>query len=123
MAYATFGGLPIFGYQLQMQTVDNPRAHQMNAYPGLSGLESLDQGLRGRYTICAGRLAGTSLVGLAAAEETFRAFNDGSAYPLYDTRGVIWFNVKLEGFQPEGKIFAHATGGFSRRYTARFLHL
>lgn len=124
MAYAFFNAVNIFGAELQMQTVDNPRAQQINAFPGLSGLESLDQGLRGRYTNCTGRLVAASVAGLAYLEEFFRSYNDGVAYVLVDTRGVTWLNVKLESFEPQGKIRIHGgTGYVSRPYAARFMHL
>jgi len=53
---ASFGGASIFGTAVSMTTADNPREKQLNAYFGLSGLESLDGGLRGRVTHAAGLL-------------------------------------------------------------------
>ena len=46
-----FGGAAIFGTAVSMNTVDNPRRQQLNAFPGISGRESLDQGFDGRFTI------------------------------------------------------------------------
>lgn len=124
MAYATYGGINIFGLELRMTTVDNPRAHQQNSYPGLSGVESLDQGLRGRFTNVSGRLYGFSPGDLAAAEETFRSYNDGYARVLVDTRGVAWPYVKLLSFEPEMHVrLLAAQGIYTRRYTAQFMHL
>lgn len=78
---ASFGGNNIFGTAVSMSTADNPRENQLNAFFGLSGLESLDGGLRGRTTTVNGLLYGESSLILAQAEAQFRAFNDGVAHP------------------------------------------
>jgi len=117
-------GQNIFGLACKMRTVDNPRAQQQNAYPGLSGLESLDQGLRGRFTSCEGILYGANSGWLATAQATFRSFNDGAAHVLVDSFGVSWANVKLEAFEPQGRVQILAGSGvYFQKYTARFLHL
>lgn len=120
----TLDGYSVFGWNVSMQTVDNPRAQQLNSYFGLSGLESLDGGLRGRYTNVSGKLYGTTAAYLASAEETLRAFNDGLTHTLVDTYGLIWLNVKLETFEPQGRVQVYAGNGiYWRPYAARFLHL
>lgn len=120
----TLDGEAVFGDAVTMATAENPRAQQQNAYPGLSGIESLDQGLRGRFTVVSGRLSGATPTDLAAAEETLRAFNDGAAHTLVDTNGLTWLDVKLESFEPQGRVQRFADSGLAhRRYTARFLHL
>ena len=120
---ASFGGSNIFGTAVSMVTVDNPRAKQINAYFGLSGLETLDGGSRGRITRATGLLFGQSPALLAAAEASFRSFNDGMARVLVDTLGVSWQNVRLDSFEPQGRIAQSAGGTFFRSYQARFLHL
>jgi hypothetical protein len=106
-----------------MVTADNPRENQLNAFFGLSGLESLDGGLRGRVTHVTGLLYGTSAPLLASAEALFRSFNDGSARTLVDTLGATWPNVRLESFQPQGRVRRSPAGVMFRSYQARFLHL
>ena len=120
---ATFNGTAIFGYAVKMQTVDNPRAAQENAYPGLSGVESLDQGLRGRFTMATGLLFGQDPVSQGAAEALFRSYNDGNLYLLVDNFGTAWPNVRLESFEPQGQVRVQAGQGYYRPYTARFRHL
>lgn len=120
---ASFGGTIIFGTAITMSTVDNPREKQLNAFFGLSGLESLDGGSRGRVTHVSGLLFGNSPLLLAGAESLFRSFNDGAVHPLVDTLGVAWSNVRLESFQPQGRIRQSPGGVLFRAYTARFLHL
>ena len=123
---ATLDGSAVFGSAVTMQTADNPRAQQQNAFFGLSGLESLDGGLRGRVTAVRGRLSGSSAGGLAAAEDALRAFNDGAVHTLVDTLGTTWVNVKLDNFEPQGQVQRMPTAAgviYTRAYTARFLHL
>lgn len=125
MANPTLDGQSVFGAAVQMVTSDNPRGDQQNAFPGLSGLESLDLGLRGRFTTVEGRHYGNSgnLSDLAAAQEIFRSFNDGQTHVLIDTLGLTWLNVKLVAFEPTGKVVFMQQLGYTRRYTARLLHL
>ena len=120
---ASFGGLNLFGTAVSMVTSDNPREKQLNAYFGLSGLESLDGGLRGRFTHVTGLLYGPSPIALASAESLFRSFNDGVTRSLTDTLGVTWPSVRLDSFQPIGRVRQSPSGVLFRSYTARFLHL
>jgi hypothetical protein len=120
---AIFDGQNIFGASVSCVTADNPRAAQDNAYPGLSGIESLDQGLRGRFTTVTGILYGPGVGGLAAAEATVRNYNDGYAYTFVDNSGTAWAQVKLESFEPQGRV--RQTAGYLcvRPYTIRLRHL
>lgn len=119
----SFAGANIFGTSVTMTTCDNPRAKQLNAYFGLSGLESLDGGSRGRTTNVSGLLYGESPAALAAVESQFRALNDGTSHTLVDTLGTVWPNVRLESFEPQGRVRRSPTGILFRAYSARFLHL
>jgi hypothetical protein len=100
---ASYGGINIFGTAVSMSTADNPRENQLNAYFGLSGLESLDGGMRGRSTHASGLLFGGSSLMLVAAEALFRSYNDGVARTLVDTMGGIWPNVFLNSYLQLGK--------------------
>lgn len=120
---ASYGGSNIFGSAVSMTTTDNPREKQLNAFFGLSGLESLDGGLRGRVTHATGLLYGNSPGWLASSEGLFRSFNDGVARALVDTLGVTWLNVRLDSFQPLGRVRQSPAGMLFRAYKARFLHL
>jgi hypothetical protein len=118
-----FDGTNIFGAAVKMQTVDNPRASQENAFPGLSGIESLDQGDRGRFTTVTGLLFGGDPPSQGAAEALFRSYKDGLVYLLTDAYGVSWPFVKLESFEPQGRVMPLLGVGWYRAYTARFRHL
>jgi hypothetical protein len=120
---ASFGGTNIFGTAVSMMTADNRREKQLNAYFGLSGLEGLDGGMRGRVTHVSGLLYGISPAALGSSEEGFRSFNDGVARILVDTLGVTWLNVCLDSFQPIGRVRQSPAGTLFRSYKARFLHL
>ena len=120
---ATYGGNNIFGSAVTMATSDNPRSKQLNTFFGLNGVESLDGGARGRTTQVTGILSWDSAAGLAALESSFRKYNDGVARMLVDNLGNVWTNVRLDSFQPTGRIRATAQGLFFRAYSARFLHL
>jgi hypothetical protein len=119
----SFNGTNIFGVAVSITTVDNPRGNQLNSFPGINGLESLDQGLRGRFTDATGKLTGANAADLADAEALFRSYNDGGGYVLVDSYGNSWGPVKLESFEPQGRIRRDVAGGFFRDYKARFLHL
>ncbi len=120
---ASFGGVNIFGTAVSMVTADNLRERQLNGYFGLSGLESLDGGLRGRTTHVKGLLYGSSALALGAAESLIRTYNDGVTRLLVDTLGGVWPNVRLEAFQPQGRVRQSPSGVMFRAYDARFLHL
>lgn len=119
----SYGGVNIFGTAVTMSTVDHPRSTQVNSFFGLSGLETLDGGSRGRVTEAGGVLFGPSPVALASAESTFRSFDDGLTRLLIDSLGTAWSNVVLESFRPLGRVRQSPQGVYFRAYRARFLHL
>jgi hypothetical protein len=118
----SFGGFAIFGRSVSMMTETNPRDEQRNAFPGISGTESLDLGLRLRVTEVSGVLAGVNVGALNTAERTFDSYNDGVARVLVDNFGNTWLHVKLHRFQPVGRVLRD-TRGYYRHYKATFVHL
>jgi hypothetical protein len=120
---ASYGSVNIFGTAVTMSTADHPREKQVNSFFGLSGLETLDGGSRGRITDVKGLLFGPMHTALAAAESTFRSYNDGVTRNLIDTLGTSWSNVRLDSFQPIGRVRQSPFGFYFRAYRARFLHL
>ena len=119
----SYGGVNIFGASVTMSTVDSPREKQVNSFFGLSGLETLDGGSRGRVTEVGGILYGAGPAALAGAETTFRSFDDGVSRVLVDSLGAAWRNVVLQSFRPMGRVRQSPFGVFFRAYRARFLHL
>lgn len=120
----SFGGTDIFGITVKMATVDNPRGQQQNTFPGVSGIESLDQGFRGRFTTVSGQLVGANPFDLNGALLLFRSFNDGEARDLVDTFGNLWANVKYGSFELIDKVGVYGGSGiYFQFYTARFEHL
>ena len=118
-----YGGISIFGSAVSMATADNARQSQVNSFFGVNGLEALDGGFRGRVTKVRGVLDGPSALGLAAAENLFRSYNDGVTRTLVDNLGMVWSNVRLLGFQPHGRVRQSPNGTYFRAYQAQFLHL
>ncbi len=108
---------------LLMATSNNLRECQVNAFFGVNGLETLDGGFRGRITKVHGVLSGQSAPILASAEGLFRTYNDGLARVLVDNLGTSWPNVRLDRFQPIGRVRQSADGTYFRAYQALFLHL
>src|ERR1700761_6415825 len=96
----SYGGVNIFGAAVTMSTVDQPREKQINSFFGLSGLEALDGGSRGRFTEVSGLLYGSSAASLAAAESALRNYDDGVPRLLVDNLGVGWGNVVFQTFRP-----------------------
>jgi len=87
-------------------------------------VESLDQGLRGRFTTVSGRLIADTPADLGAMEQAFRSYNDGLTGTLVDNFGVAWDEVKLESYEPQGRVLCLAhNGAATRSYVARFQHL
>jgi len=119
----SFGGVNVFGTAVVMKTADNPRERQLNSFFGVNGFETLDGGARGRLTDVTGVLFGGSAAALASAEGLFRSMNDGATRTLVDTFGVAWNYVRLEQFQPWGRVRQSPYGYYFRPYQARFLHL
>ncbi len=119
----SFGGVNIFGSAVIMTTSVNPRRSQINAFFGVNGLEAIDGGSRGATTFSSGLLYGSSAPGLAAAEALFRSFDDGIPRTLVDTFGTPWAGVRLQSFQPWGRVKQSPYGYFFRPYQGRFLHL
>lgn len=118
-------GFSCLGIGVSIVVADNTRGAQTNAYPGVSGLEELDQGLRGRFMNISGRLQGNSSNDLANSEAFIRSFNDGLSHVVTDQYGFNWSNCKLENFEPQGRIeFAVDLNGngpcYHRRYQLRF---
>lgn len=120
---ATYNGSSIFGYGVQINTVTNPLAVQLNAFFGLNNQQLMMGGLRGRYTTVQGVLYGSSAANLNTAIGLFESYVDGVARTLVDTFGNAWPQVILERFEPFGKIRQHADGSYWKEYKAGFQHL
>lgn len=120
----TFNGETIFGIDVQMQTSEPSRERQINAFLGLNGVECLDFGSRMRQTDVVGRLVGYSPAEVGMWETRFRAYRNPYAYVLYTTEGILWYDVILDTFKPNGRLMGDfGSGEFWRSYRATFLHL
>ncbi|MEJ7637530.1 MAG: hypothetical protein WKF75_05935 [Singulisphaera sp.] len=123
MPVPVYGGLPLFGNQCTVVTVDRPRAWSDSSTFGLSSQPGLDGGARGRVTTINGVLRGVSALGLAVAFEDLRQFNDGISRTFRDSNGQEWPQVQLEPVHPVGRIFRGSDGSVSQQFRVRLLHL
>jgi hypothetical protein len=71
-----------------------------------------------------GRLIGYSPAEVGVYEARFRNYRNAYAYNLLTTEGIVWYNVILDTFSPQGRLGGDAgSGEFWRSYRATFLHL
>lgn len=103
-------------------TAQAPKERQVNAYPGVNGLQLIDHGTRGAVTSARGLFSASSRAALASVLNTFRGYHTaGGKATLVDTYGTSWSDVILVQFRPAGVIYT-SPGGFCTRYEAEFLH-
>ena len=120
----TYGGASIFGLAVKMTTDPQPRPAQKNTFPGLSGVESLDEGDRGQKTYCTGVLVGANAAALFSAKLLFMSYKDNIPRVLVDSYGNAWSNVILEVFRQTSKqVRQDPLGEFFIEYEAEFTHL
>lgn len=106
-----------------IQTEANPSERQVNAYPGVNGLEILTMGSRGWKSHAQGTLFATSAAGLILLESAFRNLEANETVSLLvDTLGVVWANVRIDHYRPTGDAFPVGIGGVGRSYEMTFLH-
>jgi hypothetical protein len=101
---ATFNGINLFGVATVVGESSLNRESQINAYPGVNGLEHLDGGTRGTPIRVGGWLVGTDATDLSNQKITFTSYLNGLAYVLVDSLGATWPNVVLKQFAPANEI-------------------
>lgn len=107
----------------ECSTQPAPRERQVNAYPGVDGLEVLDLGARGGLTLVRGVIGGADLPTLAAVRSDFYALQQAGTFgDFVDTLGAVWPNACLARFRPVGRVMPAAGGGFVQRYEAELFH-
>ncbi|WP_337176953.1 hypothetical protein [Paludisphaera sp.] len=117
----TYNGENIFGSAVQFQHVAKPRAQQTVAFFGVSGIQVLDGGGRGRIFLIRGVLTAPSLAALGAAEGRFHDYADGVARVLVDNRGRAWPNVVFKGeLVPDARGAISTGSGWALPYRAAF---
>lgn len=122
---ASFNGFDL-GMIEVMNTHVAPKGRQINAYPGVDGLEPLDMGNRGAETSVRGVFAAADLFSMGALLGGMYGLQaDGGQYVLVDEYGTFWVDVILVDFRPIGPVYL--TGdpnyGVVKRYEAEFLHV
>jgi len=128
MAFAyppSFDGIAMFGYGVQMRTGEPEREVQTASFFGINGIASINGGGRGRKTMVAGMLRGTTLEEYNAAEQLFYLYLNAGNFLLTDTQGRYWPQVRMVAFSPaEGPLQQDGnTGEVIHAYSATFQHM
>ena len=123
MPTPTLDGFEVFGEAVAMATTQANEV-QVNAYPLVDGLQTVDLGSRGATTAVEGWLVGGTAEERAAAASILRTLMfDRTPRTLVDTDGVTWPKVRVLEFAPTpGGRLADASG-YYQAYTATLLHL
>lgn len=122
MPIPSFGSVQIFGICWHVSNDIAERDAQQNVYAGLSGVEHIDMGGRGRMSVVRGILTGATLGDFVAAKTVLESFNDGVPRIFYDSTGFGWQNVilkapKIEPYKPNGGL------GFWAHFEVSLQHL
>lgn len=120
---ATFNGVNLFGYAARVAEGSLSRDAQVNAFPGVNGIERLDGGTRGTILVATGTLIGTSATDLSNQKIYFANYENGFAYTLVDSLGAYWPNTVLESFAPTSEIRQDPYGLYLQDYEAHFRSL
>lgn len=118
-----YGGFAIFGTSVQMTHGINPRASQQNTYAGVTGVEHIDLGGRGRTTEVRGILTGTTLGNLVFNRSNLESYHDGVARYFWDSAGYGWRNVLMGPPRYPGGYRRNGTVGFWLPYEVALQHL
>ena len=85
----------------------NPSALQINEFFGLSGMQSLYGGGRGRVFFIEGVFVGDN-TSINAAVSTLLSYDDGVGRVLVDSFDNAWPNVVFSRFQPPERVLPGA---------------
>jgi len=116
---AAYGGVSIFGYAVRIQHIPEPAAYQNAAFFGITGIQALWGGGRGRIFMVEGVWIETSTTAIRADETLLLSYADGIPRELDDTFGASWQNVVFTGQYRPGKL-CFPQGKFALPYQAVF---
>ena len=124
MPVPTYAGLALFGSAVTLHVTAESNGRQLNAYPGVHGLELLDLGRRGGT----GRIDGiwffAGPLDLRTTLATWTYLCDGTPRILWDSKGLVWPNAVLDPYRLEGPaITSAATGQIIQRFSGSLLLL
>ena len=107
----SYRGAEIFGVAVSIRHVLSPSETQINAFFGISGIQSLFGGNRGRTFFVTGCFFAPDLPTLNAMEGIFLSYADGIAGELVDTRWRVWPDVVFRGqLEPADHLLFNAYG-------------
>jgi hypothetical protein len=125
MAYIpTLNGDSIFGIDTVVTTGTPQIDQQINKFMGVIGVEVLTMGSGHYNSTVRGKLVGTNIDDLAAAEQRLRSYRNGLAYDFTSTDGLTYPLVMLVAVETVPRLFVEASSGMAwRMYQATLLHL
>ena len=124
MPTPTFNNAAIFDTAVVMQTNSRPAQMQINAYPQVNGVETVNLGSRGRTTEVRGYFTGPDLPTLAGKSATWRSLAEsGTVGPLVTTDGTAYPFTYVARFQEADRILATNSGEYLRAYLATLVHI
>lgn len=110
------------GPYFYIQVEGEPQELQVNAYPGVDGLEVIRMGSRGGTTHAQGMLWADTEADLASVVQTWRAMAVSAVEgTLTDSLGQAWDRVILRTCKPVGP-WGPVAGGFGWDVDMEFLH-
>ena len=121
---ASFNGSSIFDTAVVMATSSNPAQVQVNSYPGINGIETINLGSRGRVTEVRGFLTGLSVSDVSTKAGNFRNLVESATVgTLITTDGLTYPYAYFARFQEVDRLLQTSGGGYMRAYTATLVHL
>ena len=121
----TLDGSPVFGLACNVLHTPHPNAQQINEFFGITGVQTLFGGGRGRTFMISGVLVADDIPGINVVEAALLSFADGLPHTLVDNRGRVWQNVIFRGeYQPfeQGPRWL-AGGGYALPYKLTMMGL
>lgn len=120
---ASFDGSAIWGVAVKMATQPNPPGGQSGAYPGITGVEWLALGGRGRVTQVQGYLTGADAAAFEAACSVIRSYQESGYVGVFvTTTGRAVAYARIVAFQPSPPMGA-TDGSILAPYSAAVLEL
>lgn len=127
---ATFNGISL-GLVTECYDEPNEKRRQINAYPGVNGLEMLDMGTAGGTIVVESLITATDMPALLSAEQVYFGWQSATAFQaqLVNNQGATYASVYLNKYIQKSRIKPGPTadfggsGGFARQVRFEFVYL
>ena len=116
----TYGSFDLGG-ACRVQMLFNPSEYQRNAFWGVTGVQLLWGGNRGRTFVVRGLFSASTRAGVAAKRDTLLSYADGIGRALTDSEGTAWPYVVFTGEFAWTTPYAAFGSSYCREYQATFV--